>query len=149
MNSSLEFVTSADGTRIALEEIGHGAPVVLIGGAFNDRSTVAGLAATLAPQLTAVIYNRRGRGASGDGPAYSVQAEIDELHVVIAHVGGSAGVFGHSSGAVLALEATAQGVPVSRLAVYEPTFVIDGTRPRPRGRPRRPTSCSRCHWPAR
>jgi pimeloyl-ACP methyl ester carboxylesterase len=131
MNSTLETVTSADGTRIALERIGDGPPVILIGGAFNDRTTVAGLAAILAPQVTAVTYDRRGRGASGDSPAYSVQAEIDDLTAVIAYVGGVASVFGHSSGAVLALEAVAHRLPIDKLAVYEPTFVIDGSRPRP------------------
>jgi pimeloyl-ACP methyl ester carboxylesterase len=131
MNSSLQTVTSPDGTQIALEQIGDGPPVILIGGAFNDRTTVAGLAATLAPQMTAVTYDRRGRGASGDTAPYSVEAEIDDLYTVIAKVGGRASLFGHSSGAVLALEATAHGVPVDALAVYEPTYVIDGTRPRP------------------
>lgn len=131
MNSILETVISADGTAIAVERIGEGPPVVLVGGAFNDRTTVAGLAVTLAAQLTAVIYDRRGRGASGDKPDYSLQAEIDDLTTVIAHAGGRAGVFGHSSGAVLALEAAARGVSIDRIAVYEPTFVIEGTRPRP------------------
>lgn len=64
MNTTVETVTSADGTRIALEQTGSGAPVILVGGAFNDRSTVAALATTLAPGFTAITYDRRGRGDS-------------------------------------------------------------------------------------
>jgi pimeloyl-ACP methyl ester carboxylesterase len=62
MTSEPQTVTSADGTLIALDEIGDGPPVVLIGGAFNDLSTVAGLAKTLAPYVTAITYDRRGGG---------------------------------------------------------------------------------------
>jgi pimeloyl-ACP methyl ester carboxylesterase len=131
MTATFETVTSADGTPIALERAGGGPPVILIGGAFNDRSSVAGLAAVLAPDFTAVTYDRRGRGDSGDSPTYAVDREIEDLAAVIGHAGGQASVFGHTSGAVLALEAVQQGLAIDKLAVYEPTYVIDGTRPRP------------------
>jgi pimeloyl-ACP methyl ester carboxylesterase len=142
MTASFETVTSADGTTIAFERTGDGPPVILVGGAFNDRTTVAGLAAVLAPHVTAVTYDRRGRGASGDAacanPASKdaasrdgVTREIEDLAAVIARVGGPAAVFGHSSGAVLALEAASRGADISRLAVYEPSYVVEGTRPRP------------------
>jgi pimeloyl-ACP methyl ester carboxylesterase len=64
VNATFETVTSADGTPIAVERKGSGPPVILIGGAFNDRSTVAGLAAVLAPDFTAVTYDRRGRATA-------------------------------------------------------------------------------------
>jgi len=131
MNAIFETVTSADGIPIAVEQKGEGPPVILIGGAFNDRSTVAGLAAVLAPEFTAVIYDRRGRGDSGDSPDYAVEREVEDLAAVIAHTGGTAGVFGHSSGAVLALEAAQRGLAIGKIAAYEPTYVIDGTRTRP------------------
>lgn len=131
MNANFETVTSADGTPIALERTGTGPPVILVGGAFNDRSTVAGLAAVLAPDFTAVTYDRRGRGDSGNSPPYAIEREIEDLAAVIAHAGGRAGVFGHSSGAVLALEAAQRGADIGKLAAYEPTYVIEGTRPRP------------------
>ena len=131
MNTAFETVTSADGTTIAVERAGEGPPVILVGGAFNDRSTVAGLAAVLSADFTAVTYDRRGRGASGDSATYAADREIDDLAAVISYAGGPAGVFGHSSGAVLALEAAARGLDITKVAAYEPTYVIEGTRPRP------------------
>jgi pimeloyl-ACP methyl ester carboxylesterase len=131
MNASFETVPSADGTPLAVERAGEGPPVVLVGGAFNDRSTVAGLAAVLADGFTAVTYDRRGRGDSGDAASYAAEREIEDLAAVIGYAGGPAGVFGHSSGAILALEAAASGVKVAKVAAYEPTYVIEGSRPRP------------------
>ncbi|MGH3382058.1 MAG: alpha/beta fold hydrolase [Actinoallomurus sp.] len=133
MTTTPKTVTSADGTPIAVERTGGGPPVILIGGAFNDRSTVAGLAAALAPGVTAITYDRRGRGDSGpgDGDGFAVEREIEDLTAVIAYAGGSARLFGHSSGAILAIEAASRGLAVDRLAVYEPPYVISEDRPRP------------------
>ena len=125
-------VTSKDGTVLAVSSVGRGTPVILIGGAFNDRSTVAALAAALAPGHTAVSYDRRGRSASEDrSTAFESRNEIDDLAAVIAHVGGPVGLFGHSSGAILALEAALSGLPVDRVAVYEPPLRADDTPPYP------------------
>ncbi|QYN16594.1 alpha/beta fold hydrolase [Amycolatopsis sp. DSM 110486] len=125
-------VTSADGTPIAFDTYGAGSPVLLVGGAVNDRTTVAALAVVLAEAgFQGVAVDRRGRGESGDAPVYSVERELDDLSAVIDAVGGSAVVFGHSSGAILALEAAARGLPITKLAVYEPPFIVDSQRPRP------------------
>lgn len=132
MMTSVETVRSADGTSIALEVTGTGRAVVLIGGAFNDRTTTAGLAQVLAPYYRAVTYDRRGRGDSGDeGVDYSVDREIADLRAVIDHLGGTASLVGHSSGAVLALEAVIRRLPVDKVAAYEPPFIPHGSRPRP------------------
>jgi pimeloyl-ACP methyl ester carboxylesterase len=120
----MQTITSADGTPLAVESEGTGPAVVLIGGAFNDRSTVAGLAAALAPYFTTHRYDRRGRGDSGDTPPYAVEREVEDLAAVIEHAGGHAHVFGHSSGAVLALEAAARGVAIDRVVAYEPPYVV-------------------------
>ena len=123
-------VTSKDGTTLAVDTVGTGTPVILVGGAFNDRSTVAALAGALAPHFAAVTYDRRRRGGSDDrAEDYAVRNEIDDLAAVIEHVGGRASVFGHSSGAVLALSAAMRGLPIDRLAVYEPPYAADGERP--------------------
>lgn len=125
-------ITSKDGTTLAVDTIGQGAPVILVGGAFNDRSTVAGLGAELTSAFTVVTYDRRGRGASDDkGDDYSVANEVDDLAAVIEHAGGRASLFGHSSGAVLVLEAAMRGLPVDRVAVYEPPYCADENQPRP------------------
>lgn len=125
-------VTSADGTRIAFDRSGDGPAIIFTGGAFNDRSTLAPLAALLAPQFTVISYDRRGRGDSGDTFPYAVQREIDDLDALITDAGGSAGVFGFSSGAILALLAAARGSAITKVAAYEPPYAIEGdTRPQP------------------
>jgi len=126
-----QTVRSADGTAIAFDRTGQGPAVILIGGAFNDRSTMRGTAAGLDGEFTVYIYDRRGRCDSGDTAPYAVEREVEDIAALIEHAGGSAALFGHSSGAILAIEAVLRGLPVSKLAVYEPPFVVDDTRPRP------------------
>ncbi|MFJ9556230.1 alpha/beta fold hydrolase [Nocardiopsis sp. NPDC101807] len=118
-------VVSADGTRIAFERLGEGRPVVLVSSALADRGDTRRLARLLAQRFTVVNYDRRGRGASGDAKPYAVEREIEDIAALIAHVGGSASVFGSSSGAVLALRAAVAGAGVGRLALYEPPFSVE------------------------
>ena len=128
-------VRSADGTTIAFDRYGDGRPVILIGGAYNDRSTMAGVAEAISSAgLGAVTYDRRGRGAStNNDTAFESERELEDIWAVIEALSGSVGLFGHSSGAVIALEAVMQRLPVERLAVYEPPYIVDGTRPLPPG----------------
>jgi pimeloyl-ACP methyl ester carboxylesterase len=121
-------VISRDGTAIVHDVVGDGAPVVLIGGALSDRRAAAPLARVLGADLRVAAYDRRGRGDSGDTPPYAVEREIEDLAAVIDAVGGRASVYGHSSGAALALAAAAAGVPITRLVVFEPPFAV-GDRP--------------------
>ncbi len=127
----MQTVTSIDATPIAFDALGQGPPVILVHGAFSDRTTTAGLAEVLAPDFTVIAYDRRGRGGSGDRPGSTVRNEIEDLEALIRHVGGAAMVFGHSSGAILALEAAAALTGVEKVVAYEPPFVLDGQRPRP------------------
>ncbi|MEU9925891.1 alpha/beta hydrolase [Streptomyces anulatus] len=117
-------VASADGTEIAFEQSGRGPAVVLVASALADRSDTTKLAALLAQHFTVINYDRRGRGASGDANAYAPDREIEDIAALVEHVGGSASLFGSSSGAVLALRAAAAGVNVDRLALYDPPFVV-------------------------
>jgi hypothetical protein len=123
-------VISKDGTPIAYEQSGHGPAAVLVDGAFGHRSFGAnvGTAPLIAPQFTVFRYDRRGRGESGDTQPYGVGREIEDLAAVIDAAGGSAAVFGTSSGANLALKATADGLPITRLALWEPNFVVNEAR---------------------
>jgi pimeloyl-ACP methyl ester carboxylesterase len=113
-------VTSRDGTRIAFDQAGAGPALILVVGAFNTRATGAPLAQVLAQQFTVLNYDRRGRGESGDTAPYAIEREIEDLDSLIAHAGGSAYVFGYSSGAILALRGAAQGLAIARLTCYEP-----------------------------
>jgi pimeloyl-ACP methyl ester carboxylesterase len=74
------------------------------------------------PGRTLHTYDRRGRGDSTDTPNFSVQAEVDELRAFLDALPGPVDVFGHSSGALLALEAALQGAHVRRLVLYEPVL---------------------------
>lgn len=118
-------VISRDGTPIAYEKLGAGPVLILVGGALDHRnspSTGLPLAALLAESLTVYAYDRRGRGDSGDTAPYAVAREVEDLAAIIGAAGGSAMVYGLSSGAALALEAAASGLPISKLALYEPPF---------------------------
>jgi RNA polymerase sigma-70 factor, ECF subfamily len=121
----MKTVRSSDGTTIAFDRWGSGPPLLYVGGALNDRSAGAPLGGLLASRFSVLAYDRRGRGGSGDTAPYQVQREIEDLAALIAEAGGSAFVYGMSSGGVLALEAAAQGLPITRLAIYEPPFAAD------------------------
>ncbi|WP_437966034.1 alpha/beta fold hydrolase [Sorangium sp. So ce260] len=115
----MKKTTSRDGTTIAFDQTGQGAPVILVLGAFNDRTTGAPLAAYLARRFTVLAYDRRGRGDSGDAATYTIDREVEDLDAVIQAAGGAAAVFGYSSGALLALAAAARGLAITRLALYD------------------------------
>lgn len=116
-------VTSKDGTSIAFDQSGQGPALILVVGAFNDRSTSAPLTQLLDQHFTVFNYDRRGRGDSGDTVPYAVEREIEDLGALIAQADGSAYVFGYSSGARLALAAAAHGLAITKLALYEPAPV--------------------------
>jgi pimeloyl-ACP methyl ester carboxylesterase len=130
------YVTSKDGTRIAYQSLGaSNQAIVLIGGLLNDRGNQLPLAALLAAEgLTAIVYDRRGRGGSGDTAPYAVARELDDLAALIAQAGGTAAVYGHSSGAGLALEAAAAGLPITRLILHEPPYGGDDQESRRQAR---------------
>jgi pimeloyl-ACP methyl ester carboxylesterase len=122
----METVSSRDGTTIAFDRYGDGPPVVLIAGAFQHRwidPQTARVGELLAlAGLSALHYDRRGRGDSGDTAPYAVERELEDIDALIAAAGGSASLYGMSSGAALALRAAATGRPVEKVAVYEPPF---------------------------
>jgi pimeloyl-ACP methyl ester carboxylesterase len=127
----MEKITSADGTPIAYDRLGDGSPVILVCGGSVDRMSNASLAALLAENHTVYNYDRRGRGDSGDAEVYAIEREFEDLDAIFTLAGGSAHLYGTSSGAALALLATASGRPVNRLALWEPPYIIEGTRQRP------------------
>ncbi|MEU0399118.1 alpha/beta hydrolase [Streptomyces sp. NPDC006197] len=119
-------VVSRDGTTIAYEKSGDGPPIVLLNGSFRDHTIFDALVPELAPHCTTYVYDRRGRGESGDAPEYAVEREVEDLAAVIEAAGGEAVVFAGSSGANLALEAAFAGLPITKLALHEPFYRVDG-----------------------
>lgn len=123
----MQHVVSADGTPIAVERSGAGPALVLVMGAFCDRTTTVGLTPLLVDRFTVYEYDRRGRGDSGNTLPYAIGREVEDLAAVIGTSGASAFVYGHSSGAALALEAAAAGQPIGKLAVFEPPYTGEET----------------------
>lgn len=121
---------SKDGTAIVYERSGRGPALILVDGALCSRAfgPMPKLAPLLARHFTVYMYDRRGRGQSGDTQPYSKEREVDDIDALIQEAGGSAFVVGLSSGAALALEAAASGLDIRRVVAYEPPYVGDSGR---------------------
>jgi len=127
-----DAVTSADGTAIVFDRSGVGPAVILVAGSLMDRADpiLSGIAAGLARWFTVLRYDRRGHGDSGDTQPYAVERETEDLAALITAAGGSAAVFGGSSGAALALRAAGRNPAITRLALWEPPYHVDDSAPR-------------------
>jgi hypothetical protein len=139
-----ETTTSSDGSTIAFERAGDGPVLLIVGGALNTRFSPGGLVPLLSERLTVVTFDRRGRGDSTDASASAgshgfaipdttdhraaIAREVADVHAVVEAVGGSAMLYGHSSGAALALEAASGSPSISRVAGYEPPYSTAGRR---------------------
>jgi pimeloyl-ACP methyl ester carboxylesterase len=129
---SVDTVVSKDGTRIAFERHGRGTPVILVDAALCRRGLgpSADLATLLAAHFTVITYDRRGRGASGDTAPYAIEREVEDIEALIdPSTGGSAYLWGTSSGAVLALEAATRLAGVRKLVIYEPPLIVGSQYP--------------------
>lgn len=119
-------VPSSDGTQIAFTRDGKGPALVMVSGALSQRSLIGDtlLVPRLAERFTVYTYDRRGRGESGDTKPYAVDREIEDIGALIDHAGGTAYLFGVSSGAALSLQAAAKlgAAKVSKLALYDPPY---------------------------
>jgi pimeloyl-ACP methyl ester carboxylesterase len=132
---AMHTVTSKDGTTLAYDTYGRGPALVLVGGAFSYRKFKGNLelAGLLGGHFTVLVYDRRGRGDSGDTAPYAVERELEDLEAMLRAAGGAAFVFGMSSGAALAALAAAKGARITRLALFEPPYMVGdvGHRPPP------------------
>jgi pimeloyl-ACP methyl ester carboxylesterase len=115
-------VTSSDGTSIAYERSGSGPALIVVdaAGNYRDFRPLRAPVERLASRFTVYLYDRRGRGASGDTLPYAVRREVDDLDALIAEAGGSASVYAMSSGCLLALHAAAGELAIPKLALFEP-----------------------------
>jgi len=122
----MSTVISSDGTKIAYETTGDGDPLIIVDGAMCYRASGPSrpLAAELAADFTVFTYDRRGRGESPNAECTPAR-EIEDIAALVKEAGGSAHIFGASSGAVLALEAANAGVGATKLAMYEPVLIVD------------------------
>lgn len=119
----MSTVISRDGTSIAFDQSGQGSALILVSGALTTRTHWSSLAEHLAPHFTVFTYDRRGRGESEDNASYAVEREIEDIEALIDLADGPACVFGHSSGAALAMEAAISlAGRISRLALYEAPY---------------------------
>ncbi|WP_433746706.1 alpha/beta fold hydrolase [Falsibacillus pallidus] len=119
-------VISKDGTNIAYDKMGNGPALILVAGAFSYRKfpQQVELANMLSEYFTVYNYDRRGRGDSGDAHSYEVEREVEDLQAMIEEAGGSAFVWGLSSGAALAMRGAEAGLNITKLALHEPPFIV-------------------------
>jgi pimeloyl-ACP methyl ester carboxylesterase len=123
------MIEMRDGARIPLHTTGSGPDLVVVHGGGVTIEIYRRLAARLAGRFTVHLYNRRGRAdAPPRSVPYSIQEDVDDLAQILAHTG-AVDVLGHSGGAVVAIEAARQQVPMRRLAVYDVPLPVDGLFP--------------------
>jgi pimeloyl-ACP methyl ester carboxylesterase len=120
----MEFARSADGTRIGYRRWGAGPPLVLVHGGTADHSRWRRIAPELAESFTVLALDRRGRGASGDGPEHSIAREAEDIAAVVDAQGAPADLLGHSYGGLCALEAALRARNLRRLVLYEPPLPV-------------------------
>ncbi len=125
----LETVISNDGTPIVCERRGHGPPLVMVHGSAGDHTRWGGVVSTLADHFTLHMMDRRGRGKSGDGPAYAIEREFEDVAAVLQATAAPACVIGHSYGAICALEAARLTSRIVRMVLYEPPLPLPGQPP--------------------
>ena len=118
--------TSRDGTSIAYERTGTGPALIVVdaAGNFSDFRPMRAPVSHLAERFTVYVYDRRGRGASTDTVPYAVEREVEDLAALIDEAGGSAYVYGMSSGGLLAIHSAARGLPIRRMALFEPPLQL-------------------------
>jgi pimeloyl-ACP methyl ester carboxylesterase len=124
----MQYVVSADGTRIAYKRSGAGPPLVLVHGTSTDHVRWGLLSRFLHEHFTVYAMDRRGRGDSSDATAeYSFDLEAEDVAALANSIEeGPVHLYGHSSGATLVLEAVQKIRDPGRLVLYEGVFPMGG-----------------------
>ena len=116
-------VASRDGTKIGYWTSGEGPPLLLIHGNPADHTRWRPLLPYIEPHATVHAIDRRGRGASDDGPTYEVEREYEDVAAVVDAIADASGspvdVYGHSMGGFIAFGAARLTSRIGRLALYE------------------------------
>lgn len=121
----METARSVDDTEIAFKREGQGPPVLLVHGGPSSGQAWSLVTPHLRSRFTVVTMDRRGRGASDDGPEYSLDLEAADVKAVADAVGGRIHLVAHSSGSVVALRTAPQLQDLRSLAMYEPPIGND------------------------
>jgi pimeloyl-ACP methyl ester carboxylesterase len=124
----MKTTRSKDGTTLAYDVYGSGPALIYITGAscFRSFMPIVQDARAFAGEFTVHNYDRRGRGDSTDTPPYAIEREVEDIEALIDAAGGKASLYGHSSGAVLALESALRlGDKIDRVVMYDPPYVHD------------------------
>jgi pimeloyl-ACP methyl ester carboxylesterase/AcrR family transcriptional regulator len=129
--ANMDTTVSADSTRIAFWKRGAGPPLLLVHGGVCDHLAWHFVTPLLARKFTVYAMDRRGRGGSGNESPYSVEREIEDILAMLTRIGEPAHLLGHSAGGILALAAAERRSDLLSLMLYEPAFVLEGTRERP------------------
>lgn len=116
----MESVRSNDGTLIAYEKSGRGAPLVLVHGTSADHARWSPVLQPFQDRFTVYAVDRRGRGRSGDTEPYAIEHEFEDIVALVDSIGEPVNLLGHSYGAICALEAAARTKNLRRLILYEP-----------------------------
>lgn len=120
---------SADGTMIGYRDYGSGPGLILVHGGMQAAQHLSALAVTLADQFRVIVPDRRGRGSSGPyGTESGLRHEVEDMRALIAATGARF-LFGHSSGALIALRTALVTPAVERVALYEPPLSVRGSTP--------------------
>jgi pimeloyl-ACP methyl ester carboxylesterase len=118
-------VEASDGVMLHVTKVGQGKPVVIVHGSLSTSEDWRGVADALAPERTVHVFDRRGRGGSGDSEDYDLQTEVDDVVSVLRSLDEPATLVGHSYGAIVALEVARQH-PIDALVLYEPPLAVNG-----------------------
>jgi pimeloyl-ACP methyl ester carboxylesterase len=123
---TMEKITSIDGTPIAYRRSGAGAPLVLVHGTGGAYSRWAPILPVLEQHFSVYAVERRGRGESGDGDAYAIEREFEDVAAVVTSIGEPLNLLGHSFGGICALEAALLAQNIHKLVLYEPPLPLEG-----------------------
>ncbi len=126
----MDKLISPDGTTIAYDSVGTGPGLILIAGAFTDRSYYVPLVTALSSAFTVITYDRRGRGDSTDTAPYAIERELEDL-AAVRDATGAVFAYADSSGVMVLLRSVAAGTPFQKLVVMEPPFRVEGAPPAP------------------
>lgn len=103
------------------------------GGASDHRFwDLSGIRSALAEHCTVYAMDCRGLGESGDATEYDLGREFEDVAAVVESIDEPVRLLGHSSGALLSLEAALRTDNLHDLILYEPPLRSATTNSTPR-----------------